>query len=178
VKNSNEKIVATISIGEKVDNYFDDSSLTTKAKPEIIIITGACAVGKSTYRKANFSTGYVLVDAADIFIDLEDGRLLPFPDECLDPMRSIGSFVAEIAVRERRNIVTEIYFDEDILNNLTDRMEAAGYNISVQLIDLDVDEAMRRNDNRGDDDISSYYTNPFNYDWLWRAAQRYIDTIT
>lgn len=40
---------------------------------------GGVAAGKTTFRKHRFSTGYVLVDAAEIFLNLSRGEYFPFP---------------------------------------------------------------------------------------------------
>ena len=73
-----------------------------------MLFTGPIAAGKTTIRKARFAHGYVLIDAADIFTSLSRDRHYPFPDAFEEPMCEIGQRVAARAIRERRNIITEI----------------------------------------------------------------------
>src|SRR5437899_503582 len=95
-------------IASEVDRYFDDSSLRRGVEPRIVILTGGTGAGKTTIRKERFSTGYVLVDAAEIFLSLGRGKYFAFPDGLEQPMEIIGRLVARRAIFERRHIVTEL----------------------------------------------------------------------
>jgi hypothetical protein len=72
-------------------------------KPVAVVLMGRVAAGKTTMRKQRFSTGYVLVDAADIFLSLSRGEVLPFPAPLQEPVGLIGRLVAKRALSERRN---------------------------------------------------------------------------
>jgi hypothetical protein len=68
-----------IDVGAEIDPYFDDSSVAVNAAPCIVLLMGGVAVGKTTIRRERYGTGYVVVDAVDIFISLSRGDYLPFP---------------------------------------------------------------------------------------------------
>ena len=67
-----------IDVDAEVESYFDASSESHGGTPDFVIVMGGPAVGKTTLRKQMFSKGYVLVDAADIFIRLARDCLWTF----------------------------------------------------------------------------------------------------
>ena len=161
-----------IDVDAEVESYFDASSDSHGATPDFVIVMGGPAVGKTTLRKQKFSKGYVLVDAADIFIRLSKGLSLDFPDDLEEPMEVVGTMIAGRALAERRNIVTELIgADYDATAELIEAMRSIGYKISVNGVNCDVEEAQRRNLARGDDNISCYFAEEFQRKWLIAAAR-------
>jgi len=131
-----------------------------------------CA-GKTTCRRTQYRTGFVVVDAAEIFLNLCRGEYFDFPGPFTDALELIGSMIAERAVRERRNIVTEIIGEkESMLSALLDAFAASGYKVEYCYIYCDPKEGWHRNLNRGNDNISAHYTQEFHERWLLRAADR------
>lgn len=160
-----------IDIEAEVESYFDASSESHGRTPEFAIVMGGPAVGKTTLRKQKFAKGYVLVDAADIFIRLSEGQSLDFPDDLEQPMEVVGTLIASRAVAERRCIVTELIgADYEATVELIEAMRSIGYEISVTGVNCDVEEAQRRNLARGDDNISCYFAEEFQRKWLIQAA--------
>jgi chloramphenicol 3-O-phosphotransferase len=160
-----------INVGSEIDRYFDDSSIPQGESPRIVILMGGPAGGKTTIRKQRYATGYVLVDAGDIFIHLSRGEFFPFPEAFEEPMQIIGRLVAQRAISQRRHIVTELIgADFDATKAFIDAMVALGYRVEVQAITCNIEEAERRNLNRGDDNISCYYAEPYQRGWLHEAA--------
>jgi hypothetical protein len=158
-------------LSAEIDRYFDESSVSSGEPPRIVILMGGPASGKTTFRKQRYSAGYVLVDAAEIFLNLSRGEYFPFPEAFEEPMEMIGRLVAQRAVAERRHIVTEVIgADFNTTNELIEAMFAIGYKISAEFINCDIEEAMRRNLARGDDSISCYYAEPYQRRWLLEAA--------
>jgi hypothetical protein len=165
-------------LSAEIDRYFDASSVPHDEPPRIVIFMGGPAAGKTTLRRQHCATGYVLVDAAEIFLSLSRGEFFPFPEAFEEPLELVGQMVARRAVAERRHIVTELIgADLDATNALLEAMNAIGYEISAEFINCDVEEAMRRNLARGDDNISCYYAEPFQRRWLLEAANR-VSTAT
>jgi hypothetical protein len=159
---------------DEVDRYFDDPSLSGVEKPKIVIILGGVAVGKTTYRKANFATGYVVVDSVEIFLNLCRGGHFDFPGPFESAIEEIGSFVAEEAISKRYNIVTELIGAEaEEINFLVKELKAAHYEVVVHGLDCDLDESMRRNLNRDEDCISAYFAEDYHYKWLTKAAHEW-----
>lgn len=166
----NERIYQ-LDVGAEIDRFFDNSSQTHGEVPRIVIIMGGPAAGKTTIRKQRFSTGHVLVDAAEIFLNLCKGEFFPFPEAFEQPMDIIGSMVARRAIYERRHIVTEfIGADYEPTKELIEAMIAAGYSVSLEAVTCDIEEAQRRNVSRGDDNVSCYYAEPYQRRWLLEAA--------
>ena len=160
-----------MNVGVEVDRLFDDSSIPVDGKPVAVVLMGGVAAGKTTMRKQRFSTGYVLVDAADIFLSLSRGEFLPFPGPLQEPMDLIGRLVAKRALSERRNIVTEVIGAErETLERLIEALKSIGYSVQGACITCDVEEAVRRNESRGDGDISAYYAEPFQRAWIIDAC--------
>ena len=159
-------------LNAEIDRYFDESSESRGETPRIVIFMGGPAVGKTTLRKQRCSTGYVLIDAAEIFLSLSRGEYFPFPDAFEEPMEIIGRLVAQRAVAERRHIVTELIgSDLEATTDLFESMRAIGYELFGEFITCDIEEAQRRNLARGDDNISCYYAEPYQRRWLLEAAR-------
>ena len=86
-------------------------------------------------------------------------------------MQIIGNLVAERAISERRNIVTELIGSEfEPTKAFIDAMRAVSYRVDIQVITCDVEEAQRRNLSRGDDCISAYFSESYQRGWLQEAA--------
>jgi len=167
----NERVF-NFDIGFEIDRFFDDSSISRGEEPQIVILMGGPAGGKTTIRKQRYYTGYVLVDAAEVFLNLSRGDFFPFPEAFEEPMDIIGSLVAQRAIAERRHIVTELIGSNyEATKALIDALLAIGYRPNIQAITCDIAEATRRNANRGDDCISAYYAEPYQRRWLLQAAQ-------
>jgi len=162
-----------MSVNAEMDCFFDDSSLSSNGEPHFVLLVGAVAVGKTTLRKERYSTGYVLVDAVPIFLRLCQGDYLPFPDWMESPMNIIGRLVAQKAIEEQRNIVTELMGDDsEQLKELIDAMVAIGYNVDVIHVHCPFEDAVRRNLNRDDDCVSAFYAQKYQREWLMTAASK------
>ncbi|NTW85530.1 MAG: hypothetical protein HGB30_05130 [Holophagaceae bacterium] len=164
---------------EERDRFFDDSSIVPRdQRPRLVLLMGAPAVGKTTIRKDRYSKGYVIVDAAEIFLNLSRGGFYSFPTAFEEPMELIGIQVAKRAVFQLRNIVVELIGASfEPLKELLDAMYALGYEIDVQLITCDYEETVRRNANRGRDCISAHYAERFQRAWLVEAAKEALALI-
>ena len=171
--------IAKFDIRAEADKFFDDSSIVPKDQcPRFVLLMGPPATGKTTFRKERYSTGYVVVDAAEIFLNLSRGGNHPFPDAFLEPMETIGAYVAKRAVFQLRNIVAEVIGTQfEPLKELLDAMVAISYLIDVQFINCDLPEAIRRNANRGPDCISAHYAERFQRAWLVKAAKEALALI-
>jgi Zeta toxin len=154
----------------EIDRYFDDSSLATSETPWAVLIAGGVAAGKTTLRRTKFATGYVVLDAAEIFLCLCQGKYLDFPGPIEEPMNWIGQGVAERIIQERRNFVTEVIGAEmDSLSDVIKAIRSAGYQIHFAGITCDTAAAVKRNANRGKNNISAYYTEQYHQRWILEA---------
>ena len=61
----------------------------------------------------------MVIDAAEIFLDLCKGEYLDFPSIFEEQMNTVGEAVCDRAISERRNVVCEIVGDD---YELTKRM--------------------------------------------------------
>jgi hypothetical protein len=160
-----------IIVSDEVDQYFDDSSLSHGKNPKLTLLLGGPASGKTTLRRQSYSTGHVLVDAAEVFDRLCKGELLPFPGPMEDLMNEIGRLIAHRAVSEKRHIVTELIgSDREAIIELTDAMRAAGYLISGQVVTCEIEVAQQRMRDRDEIEVPCYHAEPFTRSWLMAAA--------
>src|SRR5712691_11740252 len=97
-----------IDIIAEIQRFFAEPIASKGPSPKLALVVGGTAVGKTRYRRKNYGPEYIVLDAADIFINLNRGQYFDFPSILEEPMEIVGASVARRAVRERRNIVTEI----------------------------------------------------------------------
>jgi formylglycine-generating enzyme required for sulfatase activity len=156
----------------EIDRLFDDSSLAHGDPPRAVILMGPIATGKTTMRIKEYSHGFVLIDAAEMFHHMSrDNAFLDFPDAFLEPLATIGPIIARRAVAERRHIVTEIVgADYMLVDNLVTALRSTGYTVEVVAVMCDLEEALRRNENRGDN-VSAYYAEQFQRQWIIDACR-------
>lgn len=176
-ENQEQSYVFSVDLNAEMDRYFDPSSLPADGEPCFVLIMGGPASGKTTLRKQNYSTGFVLVDAAEIFISLSRGGYYDFPEAFEEPMDLIGRLVARRAIAERRNIVTEVIgSDFEATTELIDAMRSIGYTIEGVSVTCELEEAVRRNESRDENNISSYFAEPYQRQWLINAARESFAT--
>ena len=156
-----------------VDARFDPSSICQYESPIFVVVMGAVAVGKTDLRREKYGSGYVVVDAAEIFLDLCRGEYHNFPSIFEDEMETVGQAICTRAFSERRNIVCEFVGDDkEIVNLMIEGLKFIGYKIKIEMVTMDYEESLKRNLTRGDDDISSYYTQVFHMKWLAIGANQ------
>jgi hypothetical protein len=161
-----------VDITAEVDRLFDPSSVPGDGCPVAVILWGGIATGKTALRKQKFATGYVLLDAADIFLSLSRGEYFDFPDGLEEPMDTIGRLATRRALTERRSIVTEVVGAEaGPMQELLGALKSIGYRVEGVAVTCDLDESLRRNEERGDDDISSHYAGPYQQAWIVDACR-------
>lgn len=162
----------TFNVAQEVERFFDDSSLADGTMPVFKVFMGAGATGKTTLRRTQCPAGYVVVDAAEVFLNLSRGGVYDFPSFLAEPMNVVGSIVARYALIERRHIATEFLTgSEDAVKGLFDAVTSLGYRIDVQMLTCDPEEAERRNQARGVDCISAYFAQEHHWAWLVAATQ-------
>lgn len=76
-------------VNAEVERFFDDSSLSPTGPPQFVLLLGGVSSGKTYTRRRRYKTGYVIVDAAEIFISLSRGGYYDFPDGLLDPLGAV-----------------------------------------------------------------------------------------
>ncbi len=143
-------------------HYFTDDSIARDGKPKATFVVGQLCAGKTTYRKKHCARDFVLVDAGDVYLKLNNGSWTDFGKNMVSDMKQVCFAVAARAVMQRRNMVCELVVDgEDVVkvfqavqNGLTE----LGYSIDIVDIDCDLETAKKRNAARQADNISAYYT--------------------
>jgi len=88
-------------------------------------------------------------------------------------MDQIGSAIILRAIKEKRNIVTEIIgVDPEKLLILLDAIESTGYKVDVIALTGHIKETWIRNINRGANNISAYYCEPYHMQWILEAVKK------
>lgn len=145
-----------------------------EGQPILALIMGPICAGKTTLRRERFTHGYVLVDAAQLFIDL-GGIDMDFPSVLEKPMEAIGGEVARRALLERMNIVTEFIGAKiEPVGELIDAMMAVGYHIEIIGVTCDLPTCIEREGHRLHDNVSAYYAEQYQMSWLLAAALEQI----
>jgi hypothetical protein len=163
---------AAMDVRAEVGRFFDDSSVSHDDRPVAVVISGDISAGKTTLRKQMYSSGFVLIDAVEIFLSLSQGEYFDFPGGLEERMNLIGRLVATRAIRERRHIVTEIVgMERGLTLQLIGALRNAGYEVRGEVVTGDLEEEYRRNEQRGDDEISSFYAEPYQRTWIIDACK-------
>lgn len=156
-----------------INRFFDDSSKKSRKRPTFTIIMGGVCVGKTQLRKEGYSHGYVTIDAAEIFLSLCHGEDLDFPSIHEKAMEKLGLSIALRAFTEKRNIVIEIIgANLEEMTLLIDAIESAGYKLILIPLIGDSAETWTRNVNRGTDNISAFYCEPYHIKWIHSALEK------
>ncbi|MCP4213648.1 MAG: ATP-binding protein [bacterium] len=145
-----------------VNQYFTDESFARDRKPKATFIVGPICAGKTTYRKKHCVEDFVLVDAGDVYLKLNNGSWTDFGKNLVRDMKQVSFAVAARAVMQRRNIVCELVVDSEDIAKMSRAVQNGltelGYGVNVVDIDCDLETAKKRNAARPTDNISAYYT--------------------
>jgi dephospho-CoA kinase len=162
-----------IDLDAATDRFFSEDSLALGG-PKIVILAGGMCAGKTTIRREKYEVGYVVLDAAEIFRSLYPEEGYVFSAQFDDVVNLVGSIVAARAIKEHRNIVTEmIGADSDEMMTVIESMKQAGYQVDAVLVDCDEETAWKRHEQRNDDSLSSFYPETYHQRWLLTAAKEY-----
>lgn len=127
-------------------------------KPNLVIITGGIASGKSTIRKQSYDNDYAFLDFGAIYLTLTENRKNQSEKDAVY-CRIIGEMILTTAISQKRNIVIEIIGEKaEPLETIIKGMERIGYKPSIMHIAAEVTQAYERHIkqvNNGRDDISS-----------------------
>lgn len=148
-----------------VDQYFTDESLARDGKPKATFVVGQLCAGKTTYRRKHCVKDFVLVDAGDAYLKLNNGSWVDFGKNKVSNMIEVCFAIAARAVMQKRNIVCEFVVDsKDVLSvfqAVQDGLSELGYSIGIVDLDCDPETAKKRNATRQTDNISAYYTTEY-----------------
>src|SRR5262249_14773490 len=139
-RGSGKRSVLQVNVDEEANKFFDDASLCPSGSPHFVLLLGGVCTGKTTLRRQHYGTGYVVIDAADIFLNLSRGEYFDFPSVLEEPMDRIGRVVAAQAFAERRHIVTEMIGEEaEPIKVLIDAVLALGYEVDPQFLTCELE---------------------------------------
>jgi hypothetical protein len=160
-------------LNKEVKKFFDDSSVPAGGEPMLVVLFGATCSGKTFVRKRDYSKGYVVVDAAEVFLNLCRGERFQFGTIFGKVIDAIGSYVTLRAMRERRNIVTELPVTEnEELEAVCEAALSLDYRVNVLHVQCSLEDAQLRLLSRGADEISARQTQPYHLEWITRAAAK------
>lgn len=148
-----------IQIANAVEPFF--KNVGPSEPPQFVLITGGTGAGKTTLRREKFSKGYVNFDFAEISKAIEKAvgekhpRLIEYSFWGCD-------IVFKECILEKKNIVVEIIGDNyDQISILINKMKEVGYEIKLNTITCDVEEAYQRHIKATKEDkdyMSSYFS--------------------
>ena len=159
--NHHQKLQSTTVQGQSDEEVVDSFLLKGKQDnpPKFVVIAGPVATGKTTLRRKKYAQNYVLVDSGelfDIFIANKSGE---DAEKMKQRSVTIGAELVSRSIAQRRNIVIEILGDlEEPKKTILPKMTSLGYEIEIEFIECDLKEALRREEARGRDNMSAYYS--------------------
>jgi hypothetical protein len=148
-----------------VNQYFTDESFAPGGNPRATFVIGQLCAGKTTYRRKHCVKDFVLVDAGDVYLKLNNGSWVDFGKNKVSDVQQVCFAIAARAVMQKRNIVCELVVDsKNVLSGfqaVQNGLSELGYRISVVDLDCDPETAKQRNATRQADNISAYYTTSY-----------------
>jgi hypothetical protein len=133
--------------------------------PRFEIIAGPVGVGKTTFIKANYTEGWVLVDSGETYREIKG--LIDQPEYEALTMYLAGNWLVSKAIGDRRNILIEINMDkEEPITTIIQKMKGIGYQVKVNFIQNDIETSWKNNLNRSKDNTSAYYTQDETLSWF------------
>jgi hypothetical protein len=117
----------------KIAKSFTEKGISP-ASPELVILTGGIASGKTTSRRKFFAEGYVNLDYWDIYLAVEkefgegNKNLIGF-------VSLVGDMILYESIEARKNIVIEIVGSEEkVFKPVMDCMKDIGYKLVMQIV--------------------------------------------
>lgn len=135
-------------------------------EPELVIVSGALAAGKTTFIRKNYSDNYVWIDPCRIFVDLlnTDNIGALKADTLID---FIGTFTMDLAILERKNIVMEILgINKNKVKEIIQLFTDIGYKVKIEIIKKSVFECYRNSLKRKADSLSCFFFEERVYNWI------------
>jgi hypothetical protein len=130
-----------------------------------MFVIGQLCAGKTTHRKQHCGGEFVLLDAGDVYLKLNSGSWTDFGKHLESEMKQACIAIVGRAVFQKRNIVCELLVDNEetarAFGAVRKGLADLGYDIGIADIDCDLETAKRRNAERAENNISSYYTTSY-----------------
>lgn len=148
-----------------------------KEKPNLIIIMGGVCSGKTEFRKNKYlGPDFNHIDAGEIFIELSENEYYEFPSHLEDKMNQIGLEKLRVCIFQKKDIVVEIVGENlEAVKELLELAKKIDYKTNVEFLECDVEDALQRNENRDENNISAYYCEPYHLDWFKKASTEYLN---
>ncbi|MBF0583372.1 MAG: zeta toxin family protein [Magnetococcales bacterium] len=140
-------------------------------QPILALVVGVICSGKTTYINKNFaSADWNILDAGELFLQLNDGSWRDFGKLHEKMMTEMGMSIIEEAIKRRENLVVELLLDRpDHIQEIARGFDALGYLVQIHEIDCELETAVERNENREENSISAYFTEVYHINWLLEA---------
>lgn len=158
---------AHIDVEQEASRFFESTDLTPSDKPRAVLLVGPICTGKTTIRNSDYSSGFVLLDAGEIFLNLTGSSEPRFPGPLEATILVIGRRIFLEAANSRFNLVTEMLgTDGDVMISVIEALKAYGYVVEVTYVSAELDQCVKRQADRGDDNLSAYFTEGFHCAWI------------
>jgi len=139
----------------------------TNEKAVLVVVMGGVCSGKTTHRKEKYVDGYHHIDAGEIFIELSKGEYYDFPSHLEKEMNDIGLQRMANAIVNKKNIVLELIgAEEQVINILMQEAKKINYEAKIDFMQCDPNIAWQRNLDRGNDNISAHFCEPYHIRWF------------
>lgn len=63
----------------------------------------------------------------------------------------------------------------EAVKELLEWAKKIGYQTQVEFLECDIEDALQRNENRDENNISAYFCEPYHLDWFKRASMEYLN---
>lgn len=148
-----------LKIGEVAQSFLERG--VSDASPKFVIFMGGIGAGKTTLRRQQFAEGYVHFDFGEIYLAFKKAFGKDHP-RLQEYVAVATDMILRESIDSKKNIVIEIVGDNyDAIKPVIEKMRGIGYEISVQGITCDIEEAYKRHLKAAAEDwdyFSAYYS--------------------
>jgi len=148
-----------------------------KEQPNLIIIMGGVCSGKTEFRKNKYlAPDFNHIDAGEIFIELSENEYYEFPSHLEEKMNQIGLEKLRGCIFQKKDIVIEIIGENiEAVKELLELAKKIDYKTNVEFLECDIEDALQRNENRDENNISAYYCESYHLEWFKKASTEYLN---
>jgi predicted kinase len=152
---------------KEIDSIINGYFTKLLTENEAVFLLGPPNSGKTTYINRNIKGTHIIIDASEIYKQLNKGSSNGFTKKLVEDVNYIGTEILRKAISQKKSFVIEFQLDQyEYIIKIVNRLKKIGYKVSGLHLDCTKDEAMKRALKRDKNNVSSYFTENNHIAWF------------